>query len=401
MNHPERPSTRRRTRAALAGLLVVLAATGTVTAVQQSRAVGAAGDPTGPGRPVPTPSLSTTAVGPQAPVTWDAPLTLALRHGSLTAIEVIDPDGRPMAGAPTGTGWESAVRFLVPAATYRITATAVDAAGTARPVTLSVRTTPASHLLHAALSPGDDAVVGVGQPVVVRLDRPVNDPEDRRAVVARLTVTSEPAVVGAWRWMADDRLHYRGAAYWPARTRVRVTADLHRLRLSDGTWGSGVRTAAFAVGAAQISTVDVNAHTMTVRRDGQVLRVLRVSTGRDEFPTHNGVHVVLEKTALKTMDSSTIGIPRGGPGGYYLKVPHSVRISYSGEFVHAAPGTVRQQGVANVSHGCVNLSPADAAWFFGIAQRGDVVDVQGSPRPPLSYDPGTSDWNTPFAQWAS
>ena len=101
------------------------------------------------------------------------------------------------------------------------------------------------------------------------------------------------------------------------------------------------------------------------------------------------------------MDSSSIGIPRGGPGGYFLKVPNSVRISYSGEFVHSAPGTVRQQGVANVSHGCVNLSPADAAWFFNQARRGDVVDVVGSPLEPLSYDPGTSDWNMPFSAWAA
>jgi len=128
---------------------------------------------------------------------------------------------------------------------------------------------------------------------------------------------------------------------------------------------------------------------------------VKVSTGRDAFPTHNGVHLVLEKTALKTMDSATIGIPRRGPGGYFLKVPHSVRISYSGEFVHSAPGTVRQQGVANVSHGCVNLSPADAAWFFNLAKRGDVVIVQGSPLPPLSYDPGTSDWNMSYERWSA
>jgi lipoprotein-anchoring transpeptidase ErfK/SrfK len=290
---------------------------------------------------------------------------------------------------------------LVPAATYQVSAVAADGAGETHPLTLTIRTTPATRIVHATLSPGDDAVVGVGQPVILRLDHPVKDAADRAALVQRLTVKTFPAVTGAWRWMEDSELHYRPAAFWKAGTRIKVTSDLHRLQLSGGTWGSGVRSTSYRVGDAMVSTVDVRTHRMTVTRNGKVLRVLKVSTGRPEYETHNGVHLVLEKTKLKTMDSSTIGIPRNGPGGYYLKVPNSLRISYSGEFVHSAPGTVRQQGRANVSHGCVNLAPADAAWFFGLAKRGDVVRIAGSPRKPLSYDPGTSDWNMPFSQWAN
>ena len=340
--------------------------------------------------------------GPRKAVPWDAPLTLAVTGGTLGTVIVLDPDGQELTGATDGASrWTSTASSLLPAATYRVTAQAFDSDGQSRPVTLAVKTTPATRLLKAPLSPGDDAVVGVGQPVIVRLGTAVKDPADRAAVVERLTVTSTPAVAGAWRWMADDELHDRGPAYWKAGTRIAVVADLHRLKLSGGTWGSGRRTTSYRVGDAIISTVDVRAHTMTVRKNGKVLRTLKVSTGRPEFETHNGVHLVLEKVKLKTMDSSTIGIPRNGPGGYFLKVPNSVRISYSGEFVHSAPGTVRQQGRANVSHGCVNLAPADAAWFYALVKRGDVVEVKGSPRKPLSYDPGTSDWNMPFSAWAS
>lgn len=57
------------------------------------------------------------------------------------------------------------------------------------------------------------------------------------------------------------------------------------------------------------------------------------------------------------------------------------------------------QGVRNVSHGCVNLSPADARWFFDLVTRGDVVQVVGSPVAPLPLDPGSVDWNMPFEQW--
>ena len=110
---------------------------------------------------------------------------------------------------------------------------------------------------------------------------------------------------------------------------------------------------------------------------------------------------MLEKTKLKIMDSSTVGIPRNSPAGYYEKVPNSVRISYGGEFVHSADWSVRDQGVRNVSHGCINVSPADAAWFFDLAKRGDVVDVVHAAVGPKLSDPGMSDWNIPFASWAN
>jgi lipoprotein-anchoring transpeptidase ErfK/SrfK len=353
--------------------------------------------------PVPVPALTAgTPSGPRTAAPWDAPLTLTAHHGTLKDVTALDPDGVALEGrALDPSSWQSTSATLLPAATYKITATVVDEAGEARPMTLTVQTTPAARILKATLNPGDGSVVGVGMPLAVRLNHPVKNAADRAAVVSRLTVTTTPAVQGAWRWMENDELHYRGATFWKAGTTISLVANLRRLQLSDGTWGSGIRTTSYSVGDALVSTVDVNKHIMVVRRNGAVLRTLKVSTGRDEYPTHNGVHIVIEKVKLKTMDSSTIGIPRNSPGGYYLKVPNSVRISNSGEFVHAAPGTVRQQGVANVSHGCVNVAPADAAWFYSLAKRGDVVTVIGSPRKPISWDAGTADWNVPFAEWAN
>ncbi len=99
------------------------------------------------------------------------------------------------------------------------------------------------------------------------------------------------------------------------------------------------------------------------------------------------------------MDSSTIGIPRNGPGGYYRKVAWATRLTYSGEFVHAAPWSQWAQGKRNVSHGCINVSTASAKWFYDFAQRGDVVEVVNTPKKPKLYDPGMSDWNIPWEQW--
>ena len=170
--------------------------------------------------------------------------------------------------------------------------------------------------------------------------------------------------------MSPTELHYRGPAFWKHGTSITVQANLTRLRLSDGVWGSGVRSTTYTIGASMISTVDVATHTMTVVQNGTLLRTVKVSTGRAKYPTKGGVHLVLEKTKLKVMDSATVGIPRNSPAGYYEKVPFSVRISYSGEFVHSAGWSVRDQGVRNVSHGCVNISPADASLVLRPRQAG-------------------------------
>ena len=164
-----------------------------------------------------------------------------------------------------------------------------------------------------------------------------------------------------------------------------------------GAWGSGVRTSRFTVGDAVVSTVDVAAHTMTVTRNGEVLRVLKASMGKPEHPTRGGTHLVLEKDATRVMDSDTVGLP----GAYRTEVQWAVRLTYSGTFTHSAPWSVADQGVRNVSHGCINLSPEDAKWFYDLARRGDVVHVVGTDEPPLPDDPGSVDWNVPFEEWVS
>jgi lipoprotein-anchoring transpeptidase ErfK/SrfK len=354
---------------------------------------------TATGAPVPTPVL--TAVGQSAgKVPWDKPLSLAVADGTLRAVTAVDPAGQPVEGELSGSGWSS-VSTLLPSSTYRLTATVVDRAGKAQQLALSTTTTRPSKVLRAVLSPGDGNVVGVGMTVIITLDRAVTSAADRAAVESRLTVTATPAVAGALRWMSPTELHYRGPSYWAARSKIRVHADFAGLELSDGTWGEGVRDTAYSIGSSVISTVDVTKHVMTVVVDGKLVRTVKVSTGRDKYPTKGGVHLVLEKTKLKVMDSATVGIPRTSPDGYYEKVPDSVRISYGGAFVHSAGWSVADQGIRNVSHGCVNISPADAAWFFGLVKRGDVVDVIHASVPPKLSDPGMSDWNVPFASWGN
>jgi lipoprotein-anchoring transpeptidase ErfK/SrfK len=139
-------------------------------------------------------------------------------------------------------------------------------------------------------------------------------------------------------------------------------------------------------------------HTLTVRRNGTVLRVVPITSGKAGFLTRNGIKVVLEKHVLKVMDSATVGIPKGSPDYYKLDVPYALRVTWSGEFVHAAPWSTANQGLANVSHGCVGMSLSNAIWLFNLTHIGDVVKVINSPRT-LEPGNGYTDWNVPWKTW--
>ena len=171
------------------------------------------------------------------------------------------------------------------------------------------------------------------------------------------------------------------------------------MQLAPGVWGTA-RTSSFRVGDTLSSVVDVAAHTMTVSLNGAVVRVMKASMGKPGFDTRNGNFVVLEKFADRVMDSATVDLPPGTPA-YKTAVKDAVRITNSGTFTHGAPWSVSSQGRRNVSHGCVNLSPADAHWYYLNAKRGDVVTVVNSTTGPNLSDAGSQDWNLTFDQWRS
>ena len=330
-------------------------------------------------------------------VPWDEPLSVAVSGGVLTGVSGTDPDGDPITGAVGADGTWTSSETLIPGSDYALSAEVVDAAGDTRSVPVTATTSPAEKTLTAGLSPGDGKVVGIVQPVAVRLDRPVEGAADRKAVEERLTVATLPATTGSWRWMSDTELHFRGAEFWQPGTKIQVTAALSRAKLSGGVWGSGTRTSTFRVGDSLTSVVDIDAKTMTVSKDGKVVRTMKASMGRPGYDTRGGTFVVLEKFEDKVMDGSTLAVP----ANYSTAVRHAVRISNSGTFTHGAPWSVASQGKTNVSHGCINLSPADAEWYFGQAKRGDVVKVVNAVEGPLSYDPGSQDWNMTYAEWKS
>jgi lipoprotein-anchoring transpeptidase ErfK/SrfK len=327
----------------------------------------------------------------------EAKVSVTANRGRLSEVRVVDGGGRELAGtlAPFGRTWESTARLALDA---HYTVTAHIAGIKRRPV---VRTSEFSTVhpvgfLSPTVTPADHSTVGVGMPIVVRFKSPV---ADRNAVTQGLLVSMSKPVDGAWHWFSPREVHYRPREYWPVGEQVTVATKLVDVDAGNDIWGDVDRTVTFTVGERHIATVDTDAHTMTVTSDGTVVRTVPQSSGREKYPTMGGIHVVLDKAQHVVMDSSTVGIPVNSPDGYREDVYWNVAITNGGEYVHAAPWSTGAQGNRNVSHGCVNLSTADARWFYGFSRPGDLVEVVGTGRQPSTTDAGTADWNVPWEQW--
>jgi len=341
---------------------------------------------------------ATVTFSPAAGVTnvaLDAPVVISVSSGRLASVSVVAglKDKAPLAGQldPTGTRWTSGAT-LAPATTYKVGVQVTEIDGRSSVTSSSFETMAPARRLTARVAPLNGTTVGVGQPIAVYLSAPVTD---RAAVERLLTVTTDPPVAGSWLWLSSTQLHWRPPQYWEPKTKVTLDAALAGVDFGGGLWGTESRKVAFTIGDSHVSVVDAATHQMTVTTNGKLERTIPVSTGKDKDPTKSGVHVVMDKEQTTVMDSATVGIPAGSPDAYKLTVFWNVRISNSGEFVHAAPWSVGSQGKVNVSHGCVNLSPEQATWFFKYSQLGDVVEVKGTPVQ-LELTNGFGDWNVPF-----
>lgn len=210
----------------------------------------------------------------------------------------------------------------------------------------------------AEVAPAAGQVVGVGHPVVITFDHPVPNQASAENSIA---VVSPPAATGRFDWLRADTVRFTPDQFWPAHSTITVLAG--NIALS------------FETGASVVAVGDISAHTFTVSIDGVVAREMPASMGKPKFPTPVGSFTVLGKERDVVMDSRTIGIPLDDPEGYKLDVKNAVRVTWGGVYVHSAPWSVGSQGYANVSHGCINLSPDNAAWYFDLVSVGDPIVI--------------------------
>lgn len=212
----------------------------------------------------------------------------------------------------------------------------------------------------ASVQPVNGQRVGVAHPIIVTFAKPVLD---RTAAERSISVTASVPMTGRFEWRNNTVLQWLPDRFWPAHSQISLMAG-------------GVKRN-FETGANVLGVASVSAHTFTVSIDGVVMRQMPASMGKPRFATPIGSFTVLGKEKVVVMDSRTIGIPLTDPEGYKLTVNDAVRITWGGVYIHSAPWSVGSQGYANVSHGCINLSPSNAAWYFNQVGIGDPVVVKG------------------------
>ena len=341
-----------------------------------------------------SPGFGITGMAPAQPV------TISVARGVIDDLAMTGPDGAVMAGtvSPDRTTWTLG-QPLAFGASYTVTGTATGTDGRQVPITGTFGTAGTDTSVRDTVYPGDGAVVGVAAPVIVYFGV---EPTDKAAVAAHVTLTSTPAVDGAWAWIkhGDGRwgLDYRTKDYWPAGTQIHVSATLYGVQLAPGAFGAADITSDFTVGRNQVVLADANSHNIVVQQDGVTVATYDASYGSGDIiddpnrVTRSGIHIVMDKQENTLMSNPAYG---------YTNVPEkwAVRISDNGEFIHQNQNTVSDQGVVNVSHGCINLSADSAQAYFQSAIYGDPVQVTGTSVQLSADDGDIYDWALTWEEW--
>jgi|HubBroStandDraft_1064217.scaffolds.fasta_scaffold48705_2 lipoprotein-anchoring transpeptidase ErfK/SrfK len=359
---------------ALAPLLLAAACTttkavatgGTSASASQSAAQGTTSGKGGAHRPARPPSaLTIVPADGSTNVATDQVVTARMAHGTVVHISVSSA-GTPVEGAMgSGGTWRSTWALGV-AQSYTVTATGVNTAGKTTTETSTFRTLTPAQTFQTQIFEGYDLSYGVGMPIQLDFTQPI---VDEAAVERSLQITTSKPVVGAWYWNGDQEVDFRPETYWPSGTTVSFVGHFDGVEAAPGLYGFHTLTQTFRIGPSLIVVASTLTHYMDVYSNGTLLYHWPISTGRPGLDTPDGTYLTMAKANPQLMV---------GPG-YSLEVPWSVRFTYSGDFLHDAYWSVYEQGSINVSHGCVNMPPADAEIYYNMAIQGDPVTIVGSP----------------------
>lgn len=379
-------------RRALAALALGLAAPSALAAC-----VGGSNQEADDQTPPPKPTVTLL---PEANAVDYAPTALVSAHvrdGSFQRIALTNADGRPVAGILNQD--RTSFRTVEPlgyGVTYTWGGSAVGGDGVAMSLSGSFTTVAPDVEVNGQFQLADGQTVGVAAPIIMQFDASISD---KASVERALTVTTNPPTEGSWAWLPDEvggsRVHWRSREYFAPGTTVRVDARLYGVPFGDGAFGATDSTLDFAIGRRQVVKAEASSYRIEVVTDEGVILNLPCSYGEGDLPrnvTRSGIHVVTEKYEDFYMSNPAAGYAN-------LRERFAVRISNNGEFIHANPASTYAQGKRNVTHGCINLSTADARAYFESALYGDPVEVTGSSVPLAAEDGDFYDWTIPYEQW--
>ena len=346
----------------------------------------ASGDADASPSPTPTVPQMRVAITPRdgaRDVHPEKGIAVHVKLGTLVRVTV-QTSGDRVTGSldPRSTGWSSDWTLNV-GTRYVVQAVARDAQGNTITQTSTFRTLTPKQSFSCRVWQAAGETYGVGMPVMLEFSRPITD---RRAVERSLVLTTSKRVVGAWYWNGDQNLFFRPRDYWPPNTQVALVAHLNGIEAAPGVYGTHTLRQAFNIGRSLIVVADTQTHRVRVYLDKRKFATWPMSAGKPGKETPNGTYLTIEKANPVRM--------RGE--GYDITVPWSVRFTWSGSYLHAAPWSVGSQGSANVSHGCVNLHPEAAQTYYELDVPGDPVTVTGSPKAG-KWDDGWTMW---FLSWS-
>ncbi len=341
-----------------------------------------------------------------ASINNDAKVTVT--EGKLTEVTMTSAEGAAVKGeiAADGLSWKPSEQ-LKRATVYKIAATATDAAGLEAHENSSFTTVSQANSFIGNFTPEDGSTVGVGMPVSINFNKAITD---KKAVQSGITVSSNSGQEVVGHWFNSTRLDFRPDAYWTEGSTVTLKLNLDGVEGADGVFGVQQKTVTFKIGRNQVSVVDVASKTMSVQQDGKTIKTIPISAGSPDNTTYNGQMVISEKFKETRMNGATVGFTDDdGKGEYDIKdVPHAMRLSTSGTFIHGNYWGARSIfGNVNTSHGCVGLADVKgagdpnqtAAWLFDHSMIGDVVIVKNSNDKTIKPDNGLNGWNMSWSEW--
>jgi lipoprotein-anchoring transpeptidase ErfK/SrfK len=343
-------------------------------------------------------SLSVTPAKDKKDVPVSTEIGTKVAGGEVTVVTLVDSEGKAVKGAlrEDGSAWVPS-KPLKYKKKYVAEVTAAAPGG--EPQTTSTTFTTMgepSRRTGTGLYLFDGNTYGVAMPVVVEFIPGIKK-KDRAAVQKRMFVTTSPAQPGTWSWTpSGTQAYYRAPEYWKTGTTLTVRIGLGGLPTGGGRYGDQDRSATAKIGRSFVMKVDNKTKKMTVVRDGTTVRTMKVSLGKKSTPSSSGTMVVMEKKAQTVFDTRA----ELGSAGYVTDIDYAQRLTWSGQYIHSAPWSVGSQGVRNVSHGCVNVSPSNARWLFDKTLIGDPVSVKGTGDKLVSGN-GWTAWDLTWEQFAA
>jgi lipoprotein-anchoring transpeptidase ErfK/SrfK len=340
---------------------------------------------------IPPPTLIISPANGSQGVLPGAAVMVAAKHGKLRDVTVATASG-PVRGYLAANGTWRSVNPLATGTSYTVTATATGTNQKKITTSTTFQTLTAQRTFGATIgATGTDQNIsaeistqeyGVGIPITVAFSRPITN---KAAVERALQLHTSRPVVGAWYWQDDKTVLFRPRQYWPQYTTVTVDGNFDGVEGAPGIYGTKDVHLGLSIGPSLIVVASTRTHYMNVYYKNQLFGRWAISTGRPGDDTPDGTYLTTFKNNPQLMT---------GPG-YSLEVPWSVDFTYAGDFIHDAYWSVGVQGAYNVSHGCVNTSPAHAETYYKMAEPGDPVTVTGSPK---AGTPGNG-WTEWFLSW--